>query len=92
MPAPDNDPAQKRYVCGVLTRMVASGFGAWTESARNFLLFCACCKIAVVIFFAFFDTPRAPPGTSRNQKSVVMPTAEALLFKLKASRCLFTEY
>ena len=33
---PDNDPAQKRYVCGVLTKMVASGFGAWTESARNF--------------------------------------------------------
>ena len=33
---PDNDPAQKRYVCGVLTRMVASGFGAWTESARRF--------------------------------------------------------
>ncbi len=33
---PDNDPAQKRYVCGVLTRMVASGFGAWTDSARNF--------------------------------------------------------
>ncbi|MCX8254659.1 MAG: transglycosylase SLT domain-containing protein [Beijerinckiaceae bacterium] len=33
---PDNDPAQKRYVCGVLTRMVASGFGAWTDNARNF--------------------------------------------------------
>ncbi len=33
---PDNDPAQKRYVCGVLTRMVASGFGAWTDSARAF--------------------------------------------------------
>ena len=33
---PNNDPAQKKYVCGVLTRMVASGFGAWTESARNF--------------------------------------------------------
>ena len=33
---PDNDPAQKRYVCGVLTRMVASGFGAWTDSARTF--------------------------------------------------------
>ena len=33
---PDNDPAQKTYVCGVLRRMVASGFGAWTESAKNF--------------------------------------------------------
>lgn len=33
---PNNDPAQKVYVCGVLTRMVASGFGAWTESAKNF--------------------------------------------------------
>lgn len=33
---PNNDPAQKKYVCGVLTRMVASGFGAWTESAKNF--------------------------------------------------------
>lgn len=33
---PNNDPAQKRYVCAVLTRMVASGFGAWTESARRF--------------------------------------------------------
>ena len=33
---PNNDPAQRKYVCGVLTKMVASGFGAWTESARNF--------------------------------------------------------
>ena len=33
---PNNDPAQKIYVCGVLRRMVASGFGAWTESAKNF--------------------------------------------------------
>ena len=33
---PDNDPAQKVYVCGVMTRMVASGFGEWTESARHF--------------------------------------------------------
>ncbi len=33
---PDNDPAQKRYVCAVLTRMVASGFGAWTDKARAF--------------------------------------------------------
>ena len=33
---PNNDPAQKTYVCGVLRRMVASGFGAWTESAKKF--------------------------------------------------------
>ena len=33
---PNNNPAQKIYVCGVLTKMVASGFGAWTESAKNF--------------------------------------------------------
>jgi hypothetical protein len=33
---PDNDPAQKQYVCEVISNMVASGFGAWTESARAF--------------------------------------------------------
>ncbi|MCI0598352.1 MAG: transglycosylase SLT domain-containing protein [Beijerinckiaceae bacterium] len=33
---PNNDPAQKRYVCLVIANMVASGFGAWTESAREF--------------------------------------------------------
>lgn len=33
---PNNDPAQKKYVCGVLARMVASGFGAWTAPARTF--------------------------------------------------------
>jgi soluble lytic murein transglycosylase-like protein len=33
---PDNNPAQKRYVCGVMTKMVTSGFGAWTESAKKF--------------------------------------------------------
>ena len=33
---PNNNPAQKVYVCGVLTKMVASGFGAWTESAKEF--------------------------------------------------------
>ena len=27
---PNNNPAQKRYVCRVITNMVASGFGAWT--------------------------------------------------------------
>ncbi|WP_295807362.1 transglycosylase SLT domain-containing protein [uncultured Nitratireductor sp.] len=33
---PNNDPAQKRYVCRVITNMVATGFGAWTSDARNF--------------------------------------------------------
>lgn len=33
---PNNDPAQKRYVCRVITNMVASGFGAWTKDARTF--------------------------------------------------------
>lgn len=33
---PDNDPAQKRYVCRVIANMVATGFGAWTAEARNF--------------------------------------------------------
>lgn len=33
---PKNDPAQKRYVCQVVSNMVASGFGAWTDNARAF--------------------------------------------------------
>ncbi|MBD2745540.1 lytic transglycosylase domain-containing protein [Microvirga sp. BT688] len=33
---PNNDPAQKRYVCRVIANMVASGFGAWTPGARSF--------------------------------------------------------
>jgi soluble lytic murein transglycosylase-like protein len=33
---PNNDPAQKRYVCAVITNMVASGFGQWTPNARFF--------------------------------------------------------
>ena len=33
---PANDPAQKQYVCQVITNMVASGFGAWTANARAF--------------------------------------------------------
>lgn len=33
---PDNDPAQKRYVCRVITNMVATGFGKWTTNAREF--------------------------------------------------------
>lgn len=33
---PDNDPAQKRYVCRVIANMVATGFGKWTDAARRF--------------------------------------------------------
>ncbi len=33
---PNNAPAQKRYVCGVIRNMVASGFGEWTDNARSF--------------------------------------------------------
>jgi soluble lytic murein transglycosylase-like protein len=35
---PNNDPAQKRYVCRVMTNMVATGFGQWTRKA---VAFCA---------------------------------------------------
>jgi soluble lytic murein transglycosylase-like protein len=31
---PDNDPAQKRYICRVIANMVATGFGAWTPQSR----------------------------------------------------------
>jgi len=33
---PDNDPAQKRYVCRVIANLVATGFGKWTRQARQF--------------------------------------------------------
>ena len=33
---PDNDPAQKVYVCRVIANMVATGFGKWTANARTF--------------------------------------------------------
>jgi soluble lytic murein transglycosylase-like protein len=33
---PDNNPAQKQYVCAVIANMVASGFGKWTPAAREF--------------------------------------------------------
>ncbi|HSP24364.1 MAG TPA: transglycosylase SLT domain-containing protein, partial [Saliniramus sp.] len=33
---PNNNPAQKRYVCAVIRNMVASGFGQWTANARTF--------------------------------------------------------
>lgn len=33
---PKNDPAQKRYVCRVIANLAATGFGKWTEQARQF--------------------------------------------------------
>jgi len=33
---PSNNPAQKRYVCQVITNMIASGLGSWTANARAF--------------------------------------------------------
>ena len=33
---PNNNPAQKKYVCTVIANMVATGFGSWTEPARAF--------------------------------------------------------
>ncbi len=33
---PNNNPAQKRYVCLVIRNLVASDFGAWTPEARSF--------------------------------------------------------
>lgn len=33
---PDNDPAQKRYVCRVIANMVATDFGNWTPAAKGF--------------------------------------------------------
>jgi hypothetical protein len=33
---PNNNAAQKQYVCGVIRKMVNSGFGSWTDNARSF--------------------------------------------------------
>lgn len=33
---PNNDPAQKKYVCRVIANMVATGFGRWTPEAKAF--------------------------------------------------------
>ena len=33
---PDNDAAQKKYVCRVVANMVATGFGEWTGEAKAF--------------------------------------------------------
>jgi len=32
---PDNDAAQQKYVCRVISNMVATGFGGWTSEART---------------------------------------------------------
>ncbi|WP_454848205.1 lytic transglycosylase domain-containing protein [Rhizobium binxianense] len=33
---PNNDPAQKQYVCRVIANLVATGYGKWTLNASNF--------------------------------------------------------
>jgi soluble lytic murein transglycosylase-like protein len=33
---PNNDPAQKRYVCRVIANLVATGYGKWTSNASTF--------------------------------------------------------
>jgi soluble lytic murein transglycosylase-like protein len=33
---PNNDPAQKRYICAVIGNLVATGFGSWTSASRKF--------------------------------------------------------
>lgn len=33
---PDNDPAQRRYICRVIANLAATGYGAWTPEARSF--------------------------------------------------------
>lgn len=33
---PNNNPAQKRYVCRVISNMVGTGFGRWTPEAKRF--------------------------------------------------------
>ncbi|WP_105381489.1 transglycosylase SLT domain-containing protein [Neorhizobium alkalisoli] len=33
---PNNDPAQKRYVCRVISNLVATGYGNWTTNASRF--------------------------------------------------------
>ena len=33
---PNNDPAQKRYICAVIQNLTATGFGSWTPASRQF--------------------------------------------------------
>ena len=35
---PNNNPAQKRYICAVIRNLVITGFGTWTPQARKFCL------------------------------------------------------
>jgi soluble lytic murein transglycosylase-like protein len=32
---PNNQPAQKRYICHIVGHLVSSGFGRWTDKARS---------------------------------------------------------
>ena len=69
---PDNDPAQKKYVCGVLAKMIASGFGAWTESAKNF------CAVSAGADGRRKAGDVAKPTVS-PAKSAAQPTCSALI-------------
>lgn len=33
---PNNNPAQKKYICNIIRNLVASGFGQWTARSRAF--------------------------------------------------------
>ncbi len=33
---PNNDPAQKKYVCRVIANLVATGYGKWTRTRSSF--------------------------------------------------------
>ena len=33
---PNNNPAQKRYICAVIRNLVVTGFGNWTPASRKF--------------------------------------------------------
>lgn len=33
---PDNEPAQRKYLCRVIANLVTSGYGKWTKDARRF--------------------------------------------------------
>lgn len=33
---PSNEPAQKRYICAVISNLAETGFGTWTPASRQF--------------------------------------------------------
>lgn len=33
---PNNNPAQKKYICRVISNLVATGYGKWTKNASDF--------------------------------------------------------